>query len=300
LTQDPYSELGVSRSASPDEIRKAFRTLAKRLHPDQNPNDKAAEERFKRVSSAFDILGDPEKKKKFDRGEIDADGRDTGRGFGGGFRAQPGRGGPAEGFEGVNFDDILGEMFRGGAAGFGGGRGFAPKGADIRARLEVDLEDAIQGATRRITFGDGKTLDVAIPVGAVDGQTLRLRGQGHPGRSGGAAGDVLIELAVKPHPIYRVEGADLHMDLPITVPDAVLGAKIDAPTPEGVVALSVPKGSNSGAKLRLKGRGGVDPATGKRGDLFARLIVTLPETPDPDLIKLAERWRKDRPYVAKR
>lgn len=312
MAQDPYQELGVSRTASADEIRKAFRKLAKTLHPDQNPNDKKAEERFKRVTGAFDILGDVEKRKKFDRGEIDADGRESMRGFSGGGNPFGGGGGPfrgqagGQGFEGVNFDDILGEMFnRGGGqgapgGGFGGGRGFASKGADIRARLEVDLEDAINGATRRITFGDGRTLDVAIPKGATDGQTLRLRGQGHAGRSGGAAGDVLIELALKRHPLYRIEGADLYMDLPVTIPDAVLGAKVDAPTPEGAVTLTVPKGSNSGATLRLKGRGGVDPTTGKRGDLFARLMVTLPEPADAELVKLAEEWRKDRPYVAKR
>ncbi len=311
MAQDPYQELGVGRGASADEIRKAFRKLAKELHPDRNPGDAKSEERFKRVSAAFDILGDEEKKKKFDRGEIDADGREAPRGypggspFGGGFRREGAgfRAEGAEGMEGVNFDDILGEMFGrggGGAGPFGGARGFQSKGADVRARLEIDLEDAIKGAVRRITFGDGKTLEVSIPKGAADGQTLRLRGQGHPGRNGGAAGDVLIELAIRRHPVFRAEGADLHMDLPISVPDAVLGAKVDAPTPEGVVALTVPKGSNSGARLRLKGRGGVDPETGRRGDLFAHLVVTLPEPEDDHLIKLAERWRKERPYVAKR
>jgi len=312
LATDPYQELGVSRSASADEIRKSFRKLAKQLHPDQNPGDKAAEERFKRVSGAFDILGDPEKKTKFDKGEIDADGRERGFGggspFGQGGGAYRGGAGAAQGFEGVNFDDILGEMFnRGGTAngpsgGFGGGfgRNFAQRGSDIRARLDIDLEDAINGASRRITFGDGRTLDVAIPKGAAEGQTLRLRGQGHPGRSGGPAGDALIELGLKRHPVYRVEGADLHMDLPVSVPDAVLGAKISAPTPEGAVTLTVPKGSNSGAKLRLKGRGGVDASTGQRGDLFAHLVVTLPEPPDDVLVKLAEQWRAERPYVARR
>lgn len=308
MAQDPYQELGVARTASTDEIRKAFRKLAKKLHPDQNPGDKAAEERFKRVTGAFDILGDDEKRKKFDRGEIDADGRETMRGFGGGG-GNPfgGGGGPfrgqAGGFEGANFDDILGEMFgRGGGGGAGGfgGRGFQSRGSDIRARLEIDLEDAIKGANRRITFGDGRSLDVAIPKGAAEGQTLRLRGQGHPGRSGGPAGDVLIELSIKRHPIYRAEGADLYMDLPVSVPDAVLGAKVSAPTPEGDVTLTVPKGSNSGAKLRLKGRGGIDPETGRRGDLFARLMITLPEPQDEALVKLAEEWRSDRPYVAKR
>jgi DnaJ-class molecular chaperone len=309
VAQDPYSELGVARTASADEIRKAFRKLAKQFHPDQHPGDKAAEERFKRLSAAFDILGDVEKKKKFDRGEIDADGREMARGFGGGgnpfghgggFRPQPGQGG----FEGVNFDEILGEMFgRGGGGpggGMGSGRGFQSKGPDIRARLEIDLEDAIKGATRRITFGDGRSLDVAIPKGAGEGQVLRLKGQGHPGRSGGPNGDVLIELALKPHPIYRVDGADLHMDLAISVPDAVLGAKVDAPTPDGAVALTAPKGSNSGAILRLKGRGGIDPDTGRRGDLFAHLVVTLPEPQDAWLTKLAETWRTERPYAAKR
>jgi len=312
LAQDPYQELGVGRGASADEIRKSFRKLAKQLHPDKNPGDAKSEDRFKRVSAAFDILGDEEKKKKFDRGEIDADGREVQRGyaggnpfggggpFAGGFRREGAgfRAEGAEGAEGVNFDDILGEMF--GRGGGGGGRGFPSKGSDVRARLEIDLEDAIKGAVRRITFGDGKTLEVSIPKGAADGQTLRLRGQGHPGRNGGPAGDVLIELAIKRHPIFRAEGADLHMDLPISVPDAVLGAKVDAPTPEGVVALTVPKGSNSGARLRLKGRGGVDPDTGRRGDLFAHLVITLPEPQDEPLIKLAERWRTERPYVAKR
>ena len=312
MAQDPYQELGVGRGASADEIRKSFRKLAKQLHPDKNPGDAKSEDRFKRVSAAFDILGDEEKKKKFDRGEIDADGREVQRGyaggnpfggggpFAGGFRREGAgfRAEGAEGAEGVNFDDILGEMF--GRGGGGGGRGFPSKGSDVRARLEIDLEDAIKGAVRRITFGDGKTLEVSIPKGAADGQTLRLRGQGHPGRNGGPAGDVLIELAIKRHPIFRAEGADLHMDLPISVPDAVLGAKVDAPTPEGVVALTVPKGSNSGARLRLKGRGGVDPDTGRRGDLFAHLVITVPEPQDEPLIKLAERWRAERPYVAKR
>lgn len=314
MAQDPYSELGVSRSASADEIRKAFRTLAKALHPDRNPGDAKAEERFKRVSAAFDILGDEEKKKRFDRGEIDADGRE--RGFGGGGGGSPfgqggfqngfrgggpfrsGGAGGGESFEGVNFDDILGEMF--GRGGSPGGRGFAARGSDIRARLEIDLEDAIQGSTRRITFGDGRTLEVVIPKGAADGQMLRLRGQGHPGRNGGPTGDAIIELGIRPHPVFRVEGADLHMDLPVSVPDAVLGAKVDAPTPEGVVSLTVPKGSNSGARLRLKGRGAVDPDTGRRGDLFVRLVVTLPEPPDAELVTFAEGWRAKRPYVARR
>lgn len=300
MAQDPYTELGVSRAAGAEEIRKSFRKLAKQYHPDRNPGDAKAEERFKRVSAAFDILGDEDKRKRFDRGEIDADGRETGgfrpgpggSPFGGGNPFQGGRGGD---FEGVNFEDILGEVFS-----RQGGRGFASRGADIRARLEIDLEDAIRGVSRRITFGDGRGLEVTIPKGAAEGQVLRLRGQGHPGRGGGPAGDALIELAIRPHPVYRREGADLHMDLPVTVPDAVLGAKVDAPTPDGVVSLTVPKHSNSGQTLRLKGRGAVDAETGRRGDLFARLMVSLPEPPGPDLEAFAETWRQKRPYQAKR
>jgi DnaJ-class molecular chaperone len=306
LAQDPYAELGVSRGASADDIRKSFRKLAKQLHPDRNPDDKAAEERFKKVSAAFDILGDPEKKAKFDRGEIDAEGRETmrnpfGGGSGGGpFRGQPG-GGFQSHFEGADFDDILGQVFgaRGGAFRQGGGGGFSSRGADVRARLEIDLEDSIKGATRRIAFSDGRTLDVTIPRGAAEGQVLRLKGQGQPGR-GGAAGDALVELVIRPHPLYRREGADLHMDLPVSVPDAVLGAKIDTPTPEGTVSLTVAKGSNSGKVLRLKGRGAVDPSTGRRGDLLARLVVALPEEPDAELEAFAEKWRKERPYTPRR
>jgi DnaJ-class molecular chaperone len=301
----------VPRSATADEIRKSFRKLAKAHHPDQNPNNKASEERFKRITAAFDILGDEEKRKKFDRGELDADGRETHPGFRPGAGGSPfggGRGGGFQGggdFEGVNFDDILGEMFgRGGAggrgAGMGAGRGFAAaKGSDVRARLDIDLEDSITGVTRRITFGDGKSLDVTIPKGAAEGQVLRLRGQGQPGRGGGPSGDALIELSIRPHPLYRREGADLYMDLPVSVPDAVLGAKIAAPTPDGPVTLTVAKGSNSGVILRLKGRGAVDAETGKRGALFAKLMVTLPDPPDKALESFAEIWRKDRPYTPK-
>jgi len=304
VAQDPYAELGVSRSAGADDIRKAFRKLAKELHPDRNPGDKAAEERFKRVSAAFDILGDPEKKAKFDRGEIDADGRETMRGHpGGGPWGQYGGGGGGFGggrFEEHDFEDILSEVFgaRGGGP-FRGGRGFSSRGADIRARVEIDLEDAIRGGSKRIAFGDGRTLDVTIPKGAAEGQTLRLKGQGQPGRNG-QPGDALIELAIRPHPIFRREGADLHMDLPVSVPDAVLGGKVDAPTPDGTVSLTVPKGSNSGAVMRLKGKGAVDPATGRRGDLFARLVVMLPDRPDAELEAFAERWRAERPYKPRR
>ena len=298
MAQDPYQELGVSRSASAEEIRRAFRKLAKELHPDRNPGDKKAEERFKRLRAAFDILGDEDKRKRFDRGEIDADGHEVMRGFGGrGFG-----GGQAEGFqgefEGVDINDILGEVFgaRGRGRGFGGG--FERRGADVRARLEIELEDAIQGAKKRISFSDGRVIDVNIPKGAEEGQVLRLKGQGAPGRAG--PGDALIELSIRPHPIYRREGDALVMDLPVSVPDAVLGGKVEAPTPEGPVSLTVPKGSNSGATLRLKGRGLYDSRAHKRGDLLARLVVTLPETPDEELERFAQDWRASRPYTPRR
>lgn len=312
MASDPYQVLGVPRTASADEIRKAFRKLAKANHPDTNPNNKEAEERFKRVSGAFDILGDPAKKKKFDAGEIDADGRETARGFagghgpwgpppGGGFGAGP-HGQYRESFEGVDLGDILGEMFGGQRGGRGGAQaggfgGFAQRGADVRARLEIDLEDAIKGAKRRISFSDGRTIDVTIPKGAQEGQTLRLKGQGSPGRAG--PGDAFIELAFAPHPIYRREGEVLVMDLPVTVYDAVLGGKAEAPTPDGPVTLTIPKGANTGTRLRLKGRGLTNPK-GVRGDLFARLVVTLPEKPDPQLDAFAETWRRERPYTPRR
>jgi DnaJ-class molecular chaperone len=303
LAQDPYLELGVPRTASADELRRAFRKLAKQYHPDKNQGNKDAEEKFKRVSAAFDLLGDEEKRKKFDAGEIDADGREVFRGFGGAGRGGPfnqGAGGGFRGggaqFEDVDLGDILGEMF-GARGGRQGGFGGPQRGADVRTRLDIDLEEAIGGSKRRIAFSDGRTLDITIPKGASDGQVLRLKGQGSPGRAG--AGDALIELAIRPHPIFKREGDNLIMDLPISVPDAVLGGKVEAPTPEGPVTLTVPPGSNSGSTLRLKGRG-VTGATGRRGDLMARVVVTLPDNPDAELQKIAGTWRAERPYSPRR
>jgi DnaJ-class molecular chaperone len=295
LAQDPYRELGVARGATADEIRKAFRKLAKQHHPDANPGNAASEERFKRVSAAFDLLGDPDKRRRFDAGEIDADGREIMRGYAGnpfGQGGNPfGQGGGARSaeFENIDLGDILGEMFGGRRGG-----GFGARGADVRATLEIDLEDTILGDKKRIGFSDGRTLDVTIPVGATEGQVLRLKGQGAPGRS--AAGDALIELKIKPHPRFRREGDSLVMDVPVSLPDAVLGGKVQAPTPDGPVTLNVPKGSNSGSTLRLRRRGLAD-AQGRRGDLLARLVVTLPETVDDHLAEFAEEWRRERPYT---
>jgi len=290
LAGDPYKELGVARTASKAEIRKAFHKLAKELHPDRNPGDKAAEERFKRVTAAFDLLGDEEKRAKFDRGDIDADGREQFRGgFGGRTGGNPG--GPSGRFEGADLDDIF-DIFGG-----MGGRARGPaRGQDIRARMEISLEESITGGTRRIAFSDGRTLDVTIPAGAAEGQVLRLKGRGAPGRQGGPSGDALIEIEIAPHPIYRLDGANLHMEAPVSVPDAVLGGKVTIQTPDGPVKLKIAKGSNSGQVMRLKGRGAFDARSGKRGDLLAKLVVTLPRTTDADLEAFAESWRDKRPY----
>lgn len=300
MAQDPYQELGVPRTASADELRRAFRKLAKQYHPDANPGNKDAEERFKRVSGAFDLLGDEAKRKRFDAGEIDADGKEIMRGYAGGPYGQGGfgQGGfrSAE-FDNVDLSDILGEMF-GARGGRSGGFSSTPqRGQDVRARLDIDLEEAIGGGKKRIAFSDGRTLDVTIPKGAADGQVLRLKGQGSPGRAG--PGDALIELAIRPHPVFRREGDNLVMDLPVSVPDAVLGGKVEAPTPDGAVTLSIPAGANTGSTLRLKGKG-LTNAQGRRGDLLARLVVTLPDAPDPELQRFAETWRAERPYAPRR
>jgi DnaJ-class molecular chaperone len=294
LAQDPYRELGVARGASADEIRKAFRKLAKKHHPDANQGDAASEEKFKRVSAAFDLLGDPDKRRKFDAGEIDADGREIMRGYTGGPFGQGANpfgqgGGPrAAEFENIDLGDLFSDML--------GGRrgGFASRGADVRATLDIDLEESILGGKKRIGFSDGRTLDVTIPAGAAEGQVLRLKGQGSPGRAG--AGDALIELHIRPHPRFRREGDTLVMDVPVSLPDAVLGGKVQAPTPDGPVTLNVPKGSNSGSTLRLRRRGLAD-GQGRRGDLLARLVVTLPDAPDQELEEFAETLRRERPYA---
>ena len=304
MARDPYQELGVSRGASHDEIRKAFRKLAKQHHPDTNPGNKAAEDRFKQVSAAFDIVGDAEKRKKFDAGEIDADGRETMRGFGGGggpFGQQSGpwggQGRYSETMEGGDLGDLFSEILGRRGGGGGGFGGFSQRGSDVRAKLEIDLEEAIHGAKKRIAFSDGRTIDVTIPKGAEEGQTLRLKGQGSPGRGG--PGDAFIELVMRPHPIFRREGEALVMDLPVSIPDAVLGGKVEARTPDGAVTLTVPKGANSGQSLRLKGKG-LSDSRGKRGDLLARIVLMLPDKPDQELEGFAERWRKERPYTPRK
>lgn len=305
MSWDPYSALGVSRTASADDIRRAYRTLAKELHPDVRPGDKEAEERFKRATAAFNLLSDPVTKGRFDRGEIDADGnermafnsrpRQSARAHAGaGAAASPGYGGAGGGPSGADFDigDIFSDLF---GPGFGSTRGYSRmRGRDMRFTLDIDFLDSVNGAKRRISLAEGRTLDIAIPAGVETGQVLRLKNQGAPGVQGGPAGDALVELRVRPHAFFRREGQDIHMDLSISLTEAVDGARIQAPTPGGPVALTIPAGSNTGKILRLKGKG-----VAAQGDQFVRLQVVLPETPDDELRKFVKKWPK-RDYIPPR
>lgn len=298
--RDPYDILGVSKSASEAEIKKAFRGLAKKHHPDAHGGDEKAQKRFQEISGAYEILGDKEKKAKFDRGEIDAAGNP--RGFEGahGFRGGPFGGGGGErefhfewggpggeSAEGFRAEDIFSDLF----GGFGGGRkrNQPRKGEDFAYALTVSFDEAAKGGTRRLSLPDGREIDVRIPAGLKDGQQIRVRGQGGPGRNGGPAGDVLMTATVAAHPWLSREGNNLKMDLPITLKEAVLGGPVTVPTLTGPVSLKVPPGSNTGAVLRLKGKG--IEAKPHAGDLYVRLVVTLPDKPDPDLRKFAEGWK---------
>jgi len=286
LAADPYTVLGVKKDASQDEIQKAYRRLAKKLHPDLNPGNKQAEERFKEVSAAYDLLGDPDKRARFDRGEIDASGMERPRqryyrdfAEGGAYASDAG----FADFAGV--DDILSQMF-----GREGRANIRMRGSDVHYRLELDFLDAINGGKRQITLPDGSALDVNIPPGTRDGQILRLRGKGGPGMGGGPPGDALVEIEVRPHRIFTRKGDDIHVDLPISLGEAVLGGKVKVPTPSGTVTMTVPKWANTGTVLRLRGKG-VPRIDGSRGDEFVTLKVMLPETPDPELEKFVAQWR---------
>jgi DnaJ-class molecular chaperone len=287
---DPYQTLGVPKTASQDEIRKAFRKLAKKHHPDLNPGNAAAEARFKAASSAHDLLSDPDTRAKFDRGEIDAEGKPSERAF---YRQY------AEGEQGARyrragagaaddgFADVFSEMFRH-AQGGGGPR--QARGQDRQYSLTISFLEAASGANRRLSLPDGRTLDVVIPPGMQDGQTLRLRGQGDAGWNGGPAGDALIEISVAPHPFFRREGDDIHLDLPVTAAEAVLGAKITIPTLTGSVNLTIPPHSEAGKRMRLRGRG--IPAHGGRpaGDFYATLTLVIGGEPDAALEAALKAW----------
>jgi DnaJ-class molecular chaperone len=301
LSWDPYSVLGVSRTATADDIRRAYRALAKELHPDVRPDDKQAEERFKRATAAFNLLSDPVMKSRFDRGEIDADGNERmafssrprqGARAHAGAGAGAGPGGGAGAQDAFDLGDIFSDLF---GPGFGNGRSYSRmRGRDIRFTLEIDFLDAINGAKRRVSLAEGRTLDVAIPAGVESGQVLRLKNQGGVGVQGGPAGDALVELTVRPHAFFRREGQDVHMDLNISLTEAVEGGRVQAPTPSGAVTLTIPAGSNTGKTLRLKGKG-----VAGQGDQFVRLMVVLPEAADEELKKFVKKWPK-RDYVPPR
>jgi DnaJ-class molecular chaperone len=300
---DPYSVLGVPKTASADDIRKAFRRLAKKHHPDLNPGDKAAEAKFKEITLANDLLSDPEKRKRFDAGEIDASGQEMPpRGFYREQAEQPGgrkydRGGGHESF--VDMGGIFSEMF-GERRGFGGGGRFDMGGMPLSFTLTVPFLVAARGGKQRVTLPDGRTLDIDIPEGATDKQTLRLKGQGMPGREGAPAGDAFIELHVEPHAFFEPRDSNIHIELPVTLTEAVLGGKVKVPTVGGPVMLNVPANSNTGTSLRLKGRGLLDRKSGTRGDQYVKLRIVLPEKSDEKLKAFAENWEEGRSYDPRR
>ena len=289
MSWDPYAALGVPRASTAEEIRKAYRKLAKELHPDVRPNDSASEERFKRVTAAFNLLTDENLRGRFDRGEIDAEGNERpqfqpGTGFGGGF-AGAAAGARGRGQRGDVFEDLFDGLFSRG----GGSRGFGQqRGEDVRYRMEVDFLDAVNGGKRRVTMSDGRTLDLAIPAGLTSGQTLRLKSQGLPGAGNGPAGDALVEIKVGEHPVFRRDGDDIRMDLKISLAEAVEGGKVPVGTPSGMVTMSVPPGASSGDLLKLRGKGVQTRPT--PGDLLVRLMIVLPRKEDPELKEFIHNW----------
>jgi DnaJ-class molecular chaperone len=328
--RDPYSVLGVSKGASAADIKSAYRKLAKKLHPDANKSDPKAASRFSELNAAYEIVGDDDKRKAFDRGEIDAEGKPRFQGFegagqrgraGGPFGGQEGefetftwgpegmqRAGGARGGggRGGGFEDVLRDMFGGlgGAARArrgGGGGGFqfeedeipqAP-GRDVTATTTITLEEAAKGTTRRVLLPTGKELEVKVPAGLTDGQQIRLKGQGLA-PPGGKAGDVLITVSIAPHHLFERDGNDLRIELPVTLYEAVLGGKVRVPTLDGAVELSIPPNTSSGRTFRLKGKG--FPAKSGAGDLMATVRIVLPESSDQALDELMTSWRELKPY----
>ncbi|MBR1778334.1 MAG: DnaJ domain-containing protein [Alphaproteobacteria bacterium] len=310
---NPYTLLGVSKTASQEEIKQAYRKLARKMHPDLNPNDPKAEDRFKEISSAYDILSDPEKRRRFDSGEIDEDGKERpGFGYGSYGGGNPFNG-AGSGFGGFNFDfgaagqaksggkkrsgfDFFSEMF-GGAAGGGAEDIFSNmkrrssakmQGENVNYDLSVSFLDAALGKEKEISLPNGKVLNVKIPAGTVDKTILRLKGQGAPGSAGGANGDALIHILVQPHPYFARSDNDILLDVPISIKEAVLGSKVTIPTLESKVALTVPPNSNSGSVLRLRGKG--IKSGGKTGDLLVKLYIVLPDKPDNELTRFMQEW----------
>jgi DnaJ-class molecular chaperone len=296
MATDPYQILGLAKDATADQIRSAYRKLAKKHHPDVNPGDKRAEDKFKEISTAHDLLSDPEKRARFDKGEIDASGqeqqphREFYRGYAEGEQGRRYRRAPPES---GGYHDIFADFLR--SAG-GGGQG-APRmrGQDEHYQLSVDFLDAVRGVSRAVTMPDGRTLEVVIPAGLQDGQTLRLRGQGGAGWNGEPPGDALIEVSVVPHPFFRRDGDDIHLDLPVTMAEAVLGARVTVPTPAGNVVMSVPPKSDAGRQLRLRGRGVPAHAGRAAGDLYATLRVVVGAATDEPFEAALRGWMERHP-----
>lgn len=313
--RDPYEVLGVPRSANAAAIKSAYRKLAKKHHPDSNKGDPKAAERFSEINSANEIIGDEDKRKQFDRGEIGADGKPRFQGFPGGGaprgRAGPGgfesytfrSGGAGPGQGAGGFEDILNSMFgggmRGARPGAGGGAQFEfdtggiGLDLDVNVAMSVSLEEAVKGGEKRVRLPNGKELNVKVPAGVTEGQQIRLRGQGESAQ-GHPPGDLLITISIAPHPFFKIEGADLRIELPVTLYEAVLGGKVRVPTLGNAVELSVPKNTSSGRTFRLKGKG--LPKAGGTGDLFVTIRIMLPDGNDAELEALMEKWRDQHPY----
>lgn len=292
--RNPYDVLGVTPTASSADLQKAYRKLAKKHHPDLNPGDKAAEEQFKEISAAYDLLSDADKRKRFDNGEIDEAGAERPqhrfyRDFAAADDAHPYA--DASGFaDFTEGDDALAELLRRSERARANRRG-----QDLHYRLPIAFAESIAGADKRLTLPDGGTLDVTIPPGLVDGQILRLRGKGAPGRGKGGPGDALIEVEVLPDPRFTRDGDDISLEWPVSLSEAVLGGRIRVPTPTGDVTMTVPKGSNTGTTLRLKGKGAPHRGGGS-GDQFVKLKVVLPRPPDPELEDFVSKWDKGKAF----
>jgi DnaJ-class molecular chaperone len=301
VTDDPYKVLGVEKTATQDEIKKAYRKLVKKLHPDLHPDDAAKLAEFQAVSAANDLLGDAEKRRRFDAGEIDASGQERQQrqyyhqyaGQDAGRRYDPGSGASADDFQ--DGSDIFAELFRrhqrGGRGGGGDSRQeFHARGADLRYHLDVEFMDAARGAKRSVTMPDGNGIEIAIPPGIRDGQTLRLRGKGSAGIGKGPAGDAYVTIGVRPHPVFVRHGNNIEIELPISFDEAVLGAKVEVPTITGMVAMTIPKGVSSGHRLRLKGKG-LASGTGARGDQIVRVKIMLPDRINKKMEEMAAQWK---------
>lgn len=308
MSFDPYEALGVEKTASEAEIKKAYRKIARESHPDLKPDDPAAEARFKTANAAYELLKDPEMRARYDRGEIDETGQERAQPFYRDFAEQPGnpyRGGARSGAYAFGEEDDMSDIFaeflrargQGGgpfASGFGrGAREVHARGADRHYTLKVPFLDATRGTRTQITLPEGGRLEVTIPEGAADGQTLRLRGKGGAGLGEGPPGDAYVTLEVEPHPIFRREGDDIHVTLPISIDEAVLGGKVRTPTIDGPVNLSIPKGASSGRVLRLRGRGARRRGGKDRGDQLVELSIVAPPEIDAELEAFMQRWREE-------